>query len=184
MPLFTLHRNHVLRTTKGHTISFKKNKETHVPTSVIPDAVAIGAVPLDDEVDVLGAEEEAQPALSTAERKETIFKAFLVMKTRAERLDFNASGVPNGKRLAFLTRLEISSKERDALWMEYRTGMQEEVEQTNLDVRVEEAEKADADAQEEKEVAALMAAEDAQKKAKAKTRVQAAKAAAAAAAAA
>jgi hypothetical protein len=60
MPEFTLHRNFVLRTTKGHAINFRKGKPTYVPPTCVPDAVAIGAQALDGDVDVLG-EEVADP---------------------------------------------------------------------------------------------------------------------------
>lgn len=136
MPQFTLHRNFILRTTKGHAIQFKKGQPTNVPPVIVPDAVAIGAIPVDSSVDVLGAEEKEQIPLTPAERKEIVFKAFDTMKGRSERLDFTASGLPNAKRLPALTGFEVTSKERDDYWVEYRAIEQETKDQTNLDVAV------------------------------------------------
>jgi hypothetical protein len=133
MPLFTLHRNYVLRTTKGHAVNFRKGKPTHVAPIIVADAVAIGAVPVDGAVDVLGEEEEVVVPLTAAERKAKVFDAFRIMAGRAIREDFTASGVPNAKRLPALTDFEITSKERDAYWLEFRADVQSQKDQTNLD---------------------------------------------------
>lgn len=137
MPLFTLHRNYVLRTTKGHTIGFKKGEPTHVPPPCVDDAVGIGAIPVDPkDGDVLGDEVVPQPSLSPSERKAKVFEAFGIMKMRNERGDFTASGIPNAKRLPALLGFELTSKERDAYWMEYRTGEMEERDQQELDIKM------------------------------------------------
>lgn len=141
MPLFTLHRNYVLRTTKGHTISFKKNKATHVPPICISDAISIGAIPADDEVNVLGDEEPIVIPLTPAERKAKVFDAFRTMAGREIREDFTASGVPNTKRLPALTGFDMTSKERDAYWLEFRALAQADKDQATLDSKVEESTK-------------------------------------------
>lgn len=135
MPQFILHRNYVLRTTNGHAISFKKGKPTNVPPVCIEDAVGIGAVAVDaKDGDILGEEAKPQPAMPPAERKEKVFEAFAMMKARKERGDFTASGVPDGRRLRSMIGFEVTSKERDAYWTEYREQVQEEKDQANLDV--------------------------------------------------
>lgn len=134
MPKFTLHRNYVLRTTKGHIISFKKGNPTHVPPVCVEAAVAIGAQPVDaEDGDVLGVEEKPEPSMTPAERKEKVFAAFGTMTMRNERGDFTASGVPDGRRLPPLLGFEITSKERDAYWTEFREQVQEDKDQANLD---------------------------------------------------
>ena len=137
MPLFTLHRNFILRTTKGHTIGFKQGVPTHVPPICIEDAVGIGAIPVNaQDGDILGVEAEPQPSLSPIERKEKVFTAFGIMKTRNERGDFTASGVPNAKRLPALLGFELTSRERDTYWLEFRAKEQESRDQFNLDARM------------------------------------------------
>ena len=144
MPQFTLHRNFVLGTTKGHTIRFKKDTPTHVPDICVPDAVAIGAIGVEGDTNVLPDEEKVAPILSPKERKVKIFEAFTTMKKRADRNDFTASGTPNAKKVATLTGFDLASKERDTYWQEYRTQEQEDKTQTALDQKtLEEAAEAD-----------------------------------------
>lgn len=140
MPLFTLHRNYVLRTIHGHTIGFEKGKATHVPSICVPDAIAIGAVPQDPSITALGEEEEPKVQLTPEQRKEAIFAAFKTMSGRGERLDFTASGMPNAKRLPALTGFEVTSAERDAYWNEYRAGLQEAKDELSLNAHFGDAE--------------------------------------------
>lgn len=126
MPLFTLHRNFILRTTKGHTISFTKGEPVWVPPMCVPDAVAIGAVAVDGDVDVLG--EEAAPAaqLSGEEREKKLFAAFDTMLNRTERTDFTASGLPHVKKLTDMVGFEVTNRERDAAWQAYTQSKAEQ----------------------------------------------------------
>lgn len=134
MPLFTLHRNFILNTTKGHSIRFVKDQPTNVPPRCIEDAVAIGAQPVDPkDGDVLGEEEQVQPSLSPAEREAKVFEAFGIMKTRNERGDFTASGLPNNKRLPSLLGFELTNRERDSYWQKFREQEQAVVDQNELD---------------------------------------------------
>lgn len=134
MPLFTLHRNYLLNTTKGYSINFKKNQPTPVPPRCVEDAVAIGAQPVDpDDGDVLGEEEQPEPSLSPADREAKVFEAFGIMKARNERSDFTASGLPNNKRLPALLGFELTNRERDTYWQKYRELEQAAIDQAELD---------------------------------------------------
>jgi len=127
MPEFTLHRNFLLRTTKGHTIRFEKDKPTFVPPVCVPDAVAIGAVAVEGAVDVLP-DEAPEPAILTPDqRKAKIREAIETMVARNERNDFTASGLPDLRKMNPLLGFDISSKERDDAWMEYRAEQAEEL---------------------------------------------------------
>ena len=138
MPLFTLHRNYVLRTTKGHAISFVKDKPTNIPPVCVEDAVAIGARPVEGDADNIN--EAPEPIiLSSAERKERVFKAFRIMKARNERLDFTGTGIPNAKRLPQLLGFDITTKERDVYWQEFRTDERETKEQATFDAKMADA---------------------------------------------
>jgi len=137
MPQFTLHRNYVLRTTRGHAIRFVKGEPVNVPPICVEDAIAIGAQPVDPkDGDILGEEEKPQPSLTADERKAKVFEAFSIMKTRGERNDFTASGSPDARKLPALTGFELTSKERDAFWQEYRAMEQEERAQVEIDAKV------------------------------------------------
>jgi hypothetical protein len=135
MPLFTLHRNYVLRTTKGHAISFRKGEPTNIPPVCVEDAVAIGARPVEGDADNIN-EAPAPIIMSPAERKEKVFEAFRTMKARNERLDFTGTGIPNAKRLPQLLGFDITSRERDVFWQEFRSAERETAEQASLDTKV------------------------------------------------
>ena len=135
MPEFILHRNYILRTTKGHIIGFKAGKPTNVPTICVEDVVAIGAVPVNaGDGDVLGEEEKVEQPLNAEERKAKVFEAFDTMKARGERNDFTGNGLPDNRRLPALLGFEITAKERDTYWQTYRELEQEALEQKKLDL--------------------------------------------------
>ena len=135
MPLFTFHRNYILRTTKGHAISFEKDKPTNIPLACVEAAVAIGARPVEGDADNIN-ETPKQIILSPAERKEEVFEAFRTMKARNERLDFTGTGIPNAKRLPQLLGFDITPKERDMYWQEFRADEREVAEQATLDTKM------------------------------------------------
>ena len=120
MPLFTLHRDHILRTTKGHTIRFEAGEPSWIPPAVVPDAVAIGAIPVGERVDVLEEEKTEATPLTSQQREEELMAAIKQLASRNGRGDFTASGLPNSRRLQVLTGFEIINKERDAAWMLYQ----------------------------------------------------------------
>lgn len=126
MPYFTLHRNFVLRTTKGHTISFVKGEKAWVPPVCVPDAVAIGAVSVDEAVDVLGDEQTPSVQLSPDERQSKLFEAFETMLMRTERTDFTASGLPHTKKLTEMVGFDVTNRERDAAWQAYTQSKAEQ----------------------------------------------------------
>ena len=125
MPEFTLHRNHLLRTTKGVTIKFDANKPVYVPPVAVPDAVAIGAQPVGHEVDVLPDEVPVEVPLTVGQRKERMFEAFQTLIDRNERNDFTASGSPNAKKVAAMVGFDVSINERNSLWDEFRQARAE-----------------------------------------------------------
>lgn len=136
MPMFTLHRHYLLRTTKGHTIKFLKGKPTFVPPLCVEDAVAIGAVPENEaDGDVLG-EEVVEVVLSPAERKTKIRAAIEVMVRRNERNDFTGNGMPHLKKLEALTGFDVHSREREKIWQEFREEQMAADEEAKLDAEL------------------------------------------------
>lgn len=119
MPLFTLHRNYVLRTTKGHSVGFVKDKPTWVPPECVPDAVAIGALAVDGNVNVLPDEERPEVYLTPDQRQSKLFEAFESLIARNERGDFTGSGLPNAKKLSSIVGFEVTNVERNAAWMAF-----------------------------------------------------------------
>ena len=67
MPYFVLHRDYVLRSTKGRSVRFTKDKSVWVPPVMVPDAVAVGAQPVSEQVDVIP--NDAAPAQLTPDQR-------------------------------------------------------------------------------------------------------------------
>lgn len=132
MPWFTLHRNFSMATTAGHVIGFKKGEATWVPPACVPNAVAIGAQPvesLEAGVDVIPPEAQAPPAPTPEEKQAKYFDAFEKLIVRARRDDFLASGLPHLRKLEELTGFSTTSAERDAMWTKYNEAKAEEAAQ-------------------------------------------------------
>lgn len=126
MPYFTLHRDYILRTTKGHSIEFKKGQKAWVPPMCVPDVVAIGAVADNaEDGDVLPAEVAPQRFIEGAEREKLIHDAFEKLIARNERGDFTASGMPHAKKVEAIVGFEVSNKERDTAWMAFTAAKAE-----------------------------------------------------------
>lgn len=128
MPWFTLHRNYALSTTKGHSVNFVKGVRTWVPAGIVPEAVAIGAIP-EEPVDVLGAEARQESIPSGEARKKLAFEAFEKLVLRSGRGDFTASGQPHPRKLEEILGFDMPQKERELLWQEYHLMKSDEAAQ-------------------------------------------------------
>jgi len=121
MPWFTLHRNYSMSTTTGHIISFKKDEAVWVPPACVPNAISIGAQPVNStlvELDVQPA--EAVPkALTSEEKQKAFFVVFEKLLLRSNRGDFTASGLPHLKQMENLLGFPVASQERDDYWTKY-----------------------------------------------------------------
>lgn len=124
MPTFTLHRDHLLRTTKGHTIRFLKDQPTYVPPICVADAVSIGAQAANAQDGDIIPEEQVEVVLTQQERLAKINEAFTVMVKRQERNDFTGNGLPNAKKLEALVGFDVHSKERDSAWKAFRVQLE------------------------------------------------------------
>lgn len=122
MPDFVLHRDYTLCSMKGHAIDFMKGQPTWVPPECVKEAVAIGATPVDGPVEVLTPETVEAVAPEGDERQQLVFAAFEDMELTNEREDWTASGMPTTSALERVLGFEVDSKERNALWLEYRAN--------------------------------------------------------------
>ena len=125
MPDFVLNRDYALRSLTGHMINFKKGEPVFIPPICVKEAVAIGAQPVDGPVDVLDPEVTESIVPEGAERKDLIFAAFEDLEAKNEREEWTASGMPTSKALEKTLGFEVDSKERNALWIEYRASKAE-----------------------------------------------------------
>lgn len=114
---FKLHKNLVVSSLLGHSVSFIKGELTHVPQEMYKDVLAVGAIP-ETELE----EDEVKPAIvmGPEERKELIFAAFTTLVEKNERESFTGNGAPHGKAVATITGFSVDAKERDTLWAEFR----------------------------------------------------------------
>lgn len=121
MPMFVLNRDYVLRTTKGHSIAFKKGQPVYVPSIIERDAVMIGAECVDGDVKMLD-DEAVVIEMSPEERREKLLSAFRALETRNAREDFTGTGQPAVKAVEKLSGVDTDRTEISALWDEYKAA--------------------------------------------------------------
>jgi hypothetical protein len=129
MPKLVLQRNFILRTTKGYSFQFVKGVPLNVPNICVPDAVAIGAVPVEGETaDVLPPDPLPPVMLPPEEREAKMFDAFKQLIERNDRGDFTASNQPHCKKIQSIVGFEVTIGERDDAWRKFRVqqGLPEE----------------------------------------------------------
>jgi hypothetical protein len=116
---YTLNRDYTLASVNGHPIEFKKGVATHVPPRVKAEAIAIGALP---------AEEEDEPEVKKVEIPEGEDRVLLIrtamedMAAANVREEFTAAGTPHNKVLSERVGFTVSAQERDKLWAELKAG--------------------------------------------------------------
>lgn len=125
MSEFVLNRNYTLRSLHGRIVNFEKGVPVWVPPQVEKEALQIGALPVDGQKDILDAEEVVARELTAEERKAQIIAAFETIAHREDRADYTGQGMPNLEVLKVLTSFTVNSKERDAVWKEYKSGADE-----------------------------------------------------------
>ena len=118
MPMMKLHRRFRLATTKGHCVQFEPDTPVYVAPVIVADAVAIGAVAVDGEVDVVP-REAPQPNTGPAdatERETAIIAAMAKVVASNNRKAFTAGGVPTVASIEDLVGFEVSRSEVNAAW--------------------------------------------------------------------
>ena len=122
MPLYTLHRNYLHRSTLG-VISFVKDEETMVPPYLEREIIAIGGQRVEGANPSVLDEEQAAPIpLSFVERRDEIFAAFKLIVEGNESKDFTGAGVPTVAAVKKLVgaECEVDRPEIIELWGEFR----------------------------------------------------------------
>lgn len=120
---FVFARNKTVSSKFGHVINFQKDVPTHVPPEMYPEVIAVGGIP-EEEIDLDppknpdGKEEPVDPGA----RKAAIFAAFEALSLRGKREDFTAGGQPHPKALAKELGWSISNKERDTMWVAFKSS--------------------------------------------------------------
>ena len=121
MSEFVLNRNYTHRSTSGHIINFVKNEPVYVPPVCRKEVTMLGAVSMDETIDVLGAEAQKKPELTPDERREALIKEFKFLQERNHRGDFTGQGAPSVTSLKkIIEDFEVDKKEVEELWTVYR----------------------------------------------------------------
>ncbi len=125
MPNMVLNRNHMMSTTTGHMIGFKKGVPVHVPPSLVKEAIGIGA----EAVDEKGAQEikdkfeadapKGRPEVPVGEVREAKIREVLEdIMARNETSDFTAAGRPKLDSINAELDFKVSKDEVTPLWDE------------------------------------------------------------------
>jgi hypothetical protein len=122
---FVFNRARTVSSKYGHTIFFEKGTPTHVPPEMYQEVLAVGGTPEED-IDLdppkpEGVEEPTDPVA----RRAALFTAFEALSLRGKREDFTAGGQPHPKALAKELGWQVSNKERDLMWVEFKTKTEE-----------------------------------------------------------
>jgi hypothetical protein len=115
-----LNRDKTLATTHGHTIGFKKGVPVSVPTSLVREALEIGAQPVDqphEEVSRMVAEPETpENVTDPVQRTQKIRDAIeLIVKTN-QREDFLGTGIPSARAVNRMITFEVQQKDVNRVW--------------------------------------------------------------------
>ena len=123
--LMKLGRDHVMVTPSGISIGFLAETPTHVPNRFVREAIAIGAVAVDNQerVDAVKAEMEAQRAAAEG-RSKRIEDGVRAMIERNQRGDFTGAGRPNLRILNRMTDLEITAEELEPIYEKIKLELQ------------------------------------------------------------
>jgi hypothetical protein len=117
---FVMNRSKVV-SGHGHAIEFVKGEPTHVPPELYREVMAAGGVS-EEEVDLdKPAPVPAGAPTDPTEREEAVFAAFETLVETNDSKNFTAGGVPHPKALKSLLGWELSAKERDTLWVKFKT---------------------------------------------------------------
>lgn len=119
MPMMKLHRAFRLATLKGHSVRFEKDTPVMVPNEIVAEAVAIGAVPVDGEVDITP-KEPPLPNSGPAEahvREAQIIDAINEIVRENDREAFTAGGIPKDKTVSALVGYRVPRSEVTTVWL-------------------------------------------------------------------
>lgn len=113
---FSMNRDRVVETTKGHVIAFKKGVPTFVPYACYDEVQAAGAVP-EEELREDPAKAVAEP--QGGDRDALIAAAIEEIVLKNAREDFTAAGVPHAKVISHKVGFTVDAHERDAAWTKF-----------------------------------------------------------------
>lgn len=123
---FVFARNRIVTSKFGHVINFEKDVPAHVPPEMYQEVLAVGGTPEEDiDLDPPKSSDGKDEPVDPVAREAALFAAFAAMALRNKREDFTAGGQPHPKALAKELGWSISNKERDLMWVKFKTKSNE-----------------------------------------------------------
>lgn len=119
---FVMNRTRTIASVMGLSIEFEKGVPTSVPAYMYQEVIAAGGVPEDElNDDDLKAGNPNKPADADAQTL-AIFEVFEKLALRNVREEFTAGGQPHLSVLAKELGWNVTAKERDVAWAEFRVN--------------------------------------------------------------
>lgn len=119
---FVFARDRIVTSRFGHVINFAKGVPTHVPPEMYQEVLAVGGTPEEDiDLDPPKSSDGKDEPVDPVAREAALFAAFSALALRNKREDFTAGGQPHPKALAKELGWSISNKERDLMWVKFKT---------------------------------------------------------------
>lgn len=117
---FTLNRDKVVNSNKGHVIEFVKGVPTYVPKEVWEEALAVGAQPV-EEINMDADEVKKSNAPNGEERELLITAALEQTSEKNMPNDFTATGVPKTDVISDIVGFKVKADELKALWVKLQS---------------------------------------------------------------
>ena len=122
---FVFNRARTVSSKYGHVIFFDKGVPTHVPPEMYQEVLAVGGAPEEDiDLDPPKPDDAEEPT-DPVSRRAAMYAAFEALSLRGKREDFTAGGQPHPKALAKELGWQVSNKERDLMWVDFKTKTDE-----------------------------------------------------------
>lgn len=118
---FTLHRDRVIASTCGLSVSFRKGEPTYVPPGMYQEVINAGGVPESEIPEAERPVQSSEPG-DPSEREMMILMAMEQIVKANKREQFTAGGAPHGKALQQILGWSVPNQERDKLWVKCQAG--------------------------------------------------------------
>lgn len=116
MPLMTMNRDFIIKSTMGHVVRFTKDEPIYVVPDLYQEALKYGAELVDEKDKIVQKNPPSKASPQGQERHDKIKEAITQMLTRNERGDFTGSGLPALPVLDKLVGFAVESSERSQIW--------------------------------------------------------------------
>lgn len=120
---FILNRTRTIKSTAGHAVHFEKGKPRTVPPAIEDLVVQHGAMPCDEDGNVVFEEQEDEASdeePTGKEREDLLDMAVELLVERNDPDEFDSHNRPKVKALSEQLEFTVTADERDAAWKRYQ----------------------------------------------------------------